>query len=74
MVTLEPSDTVTQCTWKGEASYYDVVVDGMRIADGAWYYPDPYDRASAISGYVAFWKGVRVNGENIGERTIEPPI
>ena len=74
MVGLEPSDTVTHCTWKGDASYYDVVVDGMRIEDAAWYYTGPYDRAWAINGYVAFWKGVRVTGENIGERKIEPLI
>jgi uncharacterized protein (DUF427 family) len=71
---LEPSETVTHCSWKGNASYYNVVVDGMRVDDAAWYYPHPYGRASAISGYVAFWKGVRVTGENIGEREIEPPI
>ena len=40
MVTLEPSRTVTHCTWKGDASYYNVVVESMRNEDAAWYYPD----------------------------------
>lgn len=71
---LQPSETVTHCTWKGDANYCDVIVEGIRIDDAAWYYSDPYDRAAAIRGYVAFWKGVRVTGENIGERRIEPPI
>jgi uncharacterized protein (DUF427 family) len=57
---LADSDTNSVCGWKGIASYYDVVVDGERLADGAWYYPDPSDAASSIKGRVAFWRGVRV--------------
>jgi len=70
---LEPSATSTHCTWKGDASYYDVVVGDRRIADAAWYYAQPYDVASAITGYVAFWKGVEVSGSNAGTPEILPP-
>lgn len=55
-----PSDTHTQCFWKGTASYYDVVVDGERNRDAAWYYPDPSPAAKRIAGHVAFWRGVKV--------------
>jgi uncharacterized protein (DUF427 family) len=54
------STTHTTCGWKGVASYYDVVVDGQRNADAAWYYPDPKEAAKNIAGYVAFWRGVTV--------------
>ncbi|MCL5111144.1 MAG: DUF427 domain-containing protein [Chloroflexi bacterium] len=54
------SDTHTTCHWKGEASYFDVVVDGQTNKDAAWYYPAPKEAARQIAGYVAFWKGVRV--------------
>ncbi len=57
---LQPSDTHTVCGWKGTASYYDVVVDGQRNPDAAWYYPEPKDAAKQITGHVAFWKGVQV--------------
>ena len=57
---LRDSDTRTVCGWKGTASYYDVVVDGKVNKDAAWYYPDPKPAASNIKGYVAFWKGVKV--------------
>lgn len=57
---LQPSETHTVCGWKGTASYYDVVVNGQVNTDAAWYYPDPKDAASQISGRVAFWKGVVV--------------
>ena len=57
---LRPSDTHTTCPWKGEASYYDIVVDKEVNGDAAWYYPDPFPAARNIAGYVAFWKGVQV--------------
>jgi len=46
--------------WKGLASYHDVVVDGNRNADAAWYYPEPKEAAAQIAGYLAFWRGVTV--------------
>jgi uncharacterized protein (DUF427 family) len=57
---FQPSSTTTVCPWKGNASYYDVVVDGKRNKDAAWYYPEPKAAASQIKGRVAFWKGVTV--------------
>jgi uncharacterized protein (DUF427 family) len=54
------SNTHTTCPWKGEASYYTVVVDGEENKDASWYYPEPKDAAKQIKGYVAFWKGVKV--------------
>ena len=54
------SSSHTTCPWKGEASYYDVVVGGLVNKDAAWYYPDPKDAARQIKGHVAFWKGVTV--------------
>ena len=55
-----PSNKHTHCPWKGEASYYDVVVDGTVNSDAAWYYPEPKEAAHEIKNYVAFWKGVEV--------------
>lgn len=55
-----PSDTHTTCGWKGEASYYTVKVNGEENKDAAWYYPNPKEKASNIKGYVAFWRGVKV--------------
>ena len=57
---LEPSTTTTVCPWKGTAHYYDVIVDGKRNADAAWYYPEPKDAAREIKDRVAFWHGVKV--------------
>jgi uncharacterized protein (DUF427 family) len=57
---FRPSARHTVCSWKGTASYYDVVVAGKVNLDAAWYYPDPLPAASQIKGHIAFWKGVRV--------------
>jgi uncharacterized protein (DUF427 family) len=37
-----------------------VVVDGKENPDAAWYYPETKEKANNIKGYVAFWKGVKV--------------
>ena len=57
---LRPSATHSTCPWKGEASYYDVVVNGQVNKDAAWYYPSPKEAARQIAGHIAFWKGVKV--------------
>jgi uncharacterized protein (DUF427 family) len=54
------SNTHTTCPWKGEASYYNIEVNGRLNKDAAWYYPSPKEAAKSIAGYVAFWKGVQV--------------
>ena len=57
---LRASHTHTVCGWKGTASYYDVIVNGQANHDAAWYYPDPKPAANNVTGYIAFWKGVKV--------------
>jgi uncharacterized protein (DUF427 family) len=54
------STTHTVCPWKGTASYYNIVVDGKKNNDAAWYYPEISDLAKSIQGRIAFWKGVTV--------------
>lgn len=57
------STHTTVCGWKGTASYYDVVVDGKKNPQAAWYYADPKEAAANIKGRVAFWKGVSVEAD-----------
>ena len=58
---FKPSAAHTICPWKGTASYYDLEVNGKRNQGAAWYYPEPKPAANQIKGYVAFWKGVKVD-------------
>jgi uncharacterized protein (DUF427 family) len=57
---FKKSDLHSTCHWKGEAYYYDLVVDGKTNKDAAWYYPEVSELAKAIKGHVAFWRGVEV--------------
>lgn len=59
---LRPSDHHTFCGWKGQASYYDVVVDGEVAGNGAWHYAEPMKGAEQVAGRIAFWRGVKVEG------------
>lgn len=52
---LVPSTQHTFCEWKGQASYFDVVVADHVAAQGAWTYPDPTSDFEAIRGHVAFY-------------------
>ena len=57
---FQPADHRTRCGWKGEAHYYDVVVNGEVNSNAAWFYPEPKSAAAEIKGRVAFWRGVNV--------------
>lgn len=54
------SDKRTTCAWKGQATYFDVTVDGVTNRNAAWTYPEPKPKAKHIKDYVAFWGGVKV--------------
>ena len=54
---LRPSRRQTYCEFKGQASYYDLVVGEREVRDAAWYYPDPNERFAALRDHVAFYPG-----------------
>jgi uncharacterized protein (DUF427 family) len=58
---LRESNTHTICSWKGQASYFDIEVNGERNPDAAWYYPETKERAADIKNYIAFWRGVEIS-------------
>ena len=57
---FKPSDFHSHCPWKGEASYFNIEVDGEVNKDAAWYYPQISYAAKPIENHVAFWKGIKV--------------
>ena len=58
---FEASDHQSDCPWKGTAHYYDIVVNGERNKNSAWFYPETKDAANNIKGRIAFWHGVDVS-------------
>ena len=51
---LEPSDSHTQCPYKGIASYYSVRIDDRVHEDLVWTYPFPIPECPKIEGLLAF--------------------
>lgn len=62
----------THCYWKGDASYFDVHAAGEVNHGAAWSYPEPYQEASVIAGYIAFWKGVVIEDKPEGDSLFAP--
>lgn len=53
---LEPTDTVTECPYKGTTSrYHSVVVGDQQVEDAAWVYDEPRTEVKAIAGRIAFY-------------------
>ncbi|HZY56729.1 MAG TPA: DUF427 domain-containing protein [Rubrobacteraceae bacterium] len=68
---LVPSDTNTQCPYKGVASYWAVDAGGELFEDLIWYYPEPLPEAAKISGLLCFFNE-RVDLEVDGEKQPRP--
>ncbi|GAA4857775.1 DUF427 domain-containing protein [Actinomycetospora straminea] len=47
---LEPSDTVTHCPFKGDATYRSLRVGDRVVTDAVWAYPDPKPETSWLAG------------------------
>lgn len=54
---LERTETHTYCPYKGEASYFSLVVGDtdVNLTDAVWTYDNPYDAVADIAGHVAFY-------------------
>ena len=52
---LEPSEHTSYCPFKGEAKYWNLVVDGERLDNAVWGYPEPYNEVVEIAGHIAFY-------------------
>ena len=45
----------THCPYKGEASYYTVLMDGRFAENAIWSYEDPYPAMAEIKDHLAFY-------------------
>lgn len=52
---LVPSDRTSHCPYKGDAVYFALEVNGRRIGNAAWSYPNPLPEAGSIAGQIAFY-------------------
>jgi len=70
---IEPTTHTSRCPFKGEASYWSVVVGDRRSENAIWGYPRPIESCPDISGYVAFfWDRVDAWFEEDEEVVVHP--
>ena len=43
------------CPYKGEAQYYNAVINGKEYADHIWWYEYPTAESAAVQGLVSFY-------------------
>jgi uncharacterized protein (DUF427 family) len=52
---LDPSDKVTTCPHKGEATHYSIVTKSTVLQNAGWSYDAPKDAVAQIAGHIAFY-------------------
>jgi uncharacterized protein (DUF427 family) len=55
MAYLTRTDHHTYCPYKGEASYYSILMDGVFAENAVWTYEDPYPAMAEIKDHLAFY-------------------
>jgi uncharacterized protein (DUF427 family) len=68
---LERAEGRSFCEWKGAATYWDVVVDGHRVAAAGWSYERPAPGYEHMAGAVAFYPG-RVDRASVDGEAVRP--
>lgn len=77
MELLEPTGYRTHCPFKGDATYWSVVVGERRVENVVWAYEEPIAEAAALADHVAFYRS-RVDawleeGEPVAEAPAAEP-
>ena len=57
---FELSPKETKSPWLGAANYYHLTIDGKRLENVAWYYPNPKLEGRHIRNFVAFAEPIEV--------------
>ncbi len=53
---LEASSHNSHCPFKGDASYWTLVIGEVRFEDAVWSYETPLPAVASIAGRMAFWE------------------
>lgn len=72
MELLVPTDTATNCPFKGDASYWTVRIGDREVVDVAWSYEAPIDDRADITGRVCFFVE-QVDEHHVGDTRLVRP-
>ena len=70
---LRRSELVTKCPYKGDADYYDLVIDGVEYPNVLWYYRYPALECGALAGMACFYNekvDILLDGELLERPTL----
>ncbi|HEY0300316.1 MAG TPA: DUF427 domain-containing protein [Rhizomicrobium sp.] len=65
MSLLQRTAHTSHCPYKGDASYFSIVVDGRSADNAVWSYEQPYPAVAEIEAYLAFYPH-RVDAIDVG--------
>lgn len=72
---LIPKNQLSLCEWKGVAAYFDLSMNGTRVEDAAFCYPEPLSDLGqgyeVIAGWIAFYAS-RVDEARVGGEVVTP--
>lgn len=57
MTALKRTDHASHCPYKGDASYFSIVVGEKHAANAVWSYETPLDAVAPIRNHLAFYPG-----------------
>lgn len=68
---MSKTDRSTHCPYKGDASYYTVLMDGRFAENSVWSYEEPFPAMEQIRGCVAFYPD-KIEVYEVDEATVAP--
>jgi len=68
------TDRSTRCPYKGDASYYSIVMEGVIAENALWSYEDPIAGMEALRGRVAFYPDKVEVYELVGDERDSPAL
>lgn len=71
---MSKTDRSTRCPYKGDASYYTILMDGAFAENAVWSYEEPLAGMEAIRGRLAFYPDKVEIYELAGEERDAPPV
>ena len=55
MSLLQRTAHASHCPYKGDASYFTIILDGRSAENAAWSYERPFPAMAEIAGHLAFY-------------------
>ena len=68
---MSRTDRSTHCPYKGDASYYTILMDGQFAENAVWTYEQPFEGMDPIAERVAFYTD-RVEVYEVDDAAVNP--